>query len=305
MDSDCVINSTLLDIAQRLQRLEDGHLSKVSSSPSVVTHTASDTQLHGNTPTEHPRPRPNRPQSLHGEYADAVQGISSNERFVREVTAVATHAARPERSGLDNSAGDSPAALVAGIFASHVPRSAAPGHDLRDLVLPPRELADELLEWYWGFIHPLSPVLHKPSFRAQYQSLWEPPVPGYRPSAFDNAVRYATLNMALALGCQRNEGYGVDERQSLGEEFYHRSKTLVPLETIDHYSLPVVQLLLLRGLYLLYSPYADRSWTMVGAAARAAQAIGLDTPRLHSTPAPQLTREMRRRVWYTCVMLDR
>jgi hypothetical protein len=179
------------------------------------------------------------------------------------------------------------------------------GYNFNDLVLPPRQLADSILQCYWELFHPLRPVLHRPTFDAAYGKLWQPmEVSGLvihkKPH---DVVFYATLNIVLALGCQRNEALANTEREDLTSEFYKRSVRLISVDALDASSLEIVQLLLLRGFYLLSTPYADRCWSAVGIALRVAQAVGLHSAR--TTPASnQLNREMRRRVWYNCILID-
>ncbi len=109
-----------------------------------------------------PRPPHSQPSRGHSRVNDSerpddghpVYQPSTNEDFVREVTSVAA-ASCP---ALDGSASGEPPGLPAttfGISSSAPPPASC---DLRDLVLPPRQLADNLLHWYWGFIHPLTPV---------------------------------------------------------------------------------------------------------------------------------------------------
>jgi hypothetical protein len=174
--------------------------------------------------------------------------------------------------------------------------------DVKDLILPPRGLADNLLRCYWDLFNPVLPILHHPTFDAVYSQLWRP-VTGSDNNEVQNVLFHATLNIVLALGCQRNEALEETEREDLSKEFYRRSVKLVSLDSIDAASLQLVQLLVLRGYYLLYTPLADRCWNTVGVALRVAQAVGLQFDR--TANCNQLTREMRRRVWHVCVMLDR
>ncbi|KAH8203214.1 hypothetical protein TruAng_002619 [Truncatella angustata] len=110
--------------------------------------------------------------------------------------------------------------------------------------------------------------------------------------------------MVLALGCQYIEHIPATQRSQFADSFYRRSQQLISVETLDFSSLQIVQLLLLRGLYLHYTNYADRCWNIIGVALRVAQGLGL---HLEEAVAPknQLNREMRRRVWHNCVALDR
>lgn len=176
--------------------------------------------------------------------------------------------------------------------------------DPHAMVLPPRHFADELLRWYWRNMHPVFPFLHWPMFEGKYRSLWKQQTPpGHGQQAFEERLYLATLNMVLAQACFRYEAIPLTQRQQHADEFYKRSLRLVSVEALDTASIPVVQLLLLRAMYLYFSGRADRCWLISGAAIRVAIGLGLHlTPR---RPLNQLEREVRRRVWYAgCVPLD-
>ncbi|CAG7934996.1 unnamed protein product [Penicillium nalgiovense] len=49
---------------------------------------------------------------------------------------------------------------------------ASSGKDLTRF-LPPRSAADKLMECYWDAVHPVSRVVHRPSFIQRYETLWE------------------------------------------------------------------------------------------------------------------------------------
>jgi hypothetical protein len=186
-----------------------------------------------------------------------------------------------------------------------IPRHSPVDFNAKDLVLPPRQLADSLLQCYWGLFHPIYPVLHQPTFHDVYSQLWLPTeLLGFTTHNKVHDVEfYSMLNIVLAIGCQRNEALTVPEREDLAGEFYRRSVKLVSMDALDTSSLQIVQLLILRGFYLLCTPHADRCWVTVGVALRIAQAIGLQSAK-PTAASTQLNREMRRRVWYNCFLLD-
>lgn len=173
--------------------------------------------------------------------------------------------------------------------------------DPQAMALPQRHFADEMLRWYWQNFHSVFPFLHWPTFQSTARSLWKQK--GRSRQGFDTLLSYAKLNMVLALACFRNEAMQLEQRQYHADEFYKRSLRLISAETLDTASIPVVQLLLLRTLYLYFAGRADRCWLMSGAAIRVAIGLGL-----HVTPKRelnQLEREMRRRVWFGgCIALD-
>ncbi|KAJ0331970.1 hypothetical protein COL922a_011648 [Colletotrichum nupharicola] len=143
------------------------------------------------------------------------------------------------------------------------------------VMLPERWLADSLMESFWEFVHPVFPILHKPSFIASYEALWKPTKDRNHKRDFKDVVFHSTISIMLALGSQRTDQVSVAEQANLADKFYKQSVKLISVDTLDHSSLQVVQLLLLRGVYLHYTSYADRCWNTVGVAVRVAQGLGL------------------------------
>lgn len=175
------------------------------------------------------------------------------------------------------------------------------------VVYPVRRNADDYLACYWEFIHPVFPIIHRPSLERQYRALWLPGLPSVafeEKSDDSQSILASMLNLVFALGCQFSTLIPSSKRSSIADDFYQRSRRLFVFDVLDSSSLPAVQLLLLQGVYLQSSRYATRCWNVVGLAVRVAQSLGL---HIHSEREgeTQLDREMNRRVWHTCVMLDR
>lgn len=169
-------------------------------------------------------------------------------------------------------------------------------------MLPEPGLADEFLQSYWNYVHPVFPILHQPTSTAQYRALLQAQ---RKSSTSADAVCQAMLSITLALGAQRTESVSAASSSQLADELYKQSCRLVCVDFLDESSINVVQLLLLRGIYLHYSTHADRCWNTIGVALRVAQGLGLNTENSKVKETNQLKREMRRRVWHCCVTLDR
>ncbi|KAH6984056.1 fungal-specific transcription factor domain-containing protein [Ilyonectria destructans] len=125
------------------------------------------------------------------------------------------------------------------------------------------------------------------------------------PKIVDDPVMLATLNLVLAIGCRFTQSVHQGSREFLSDQLYQRARGLVPIDALDVASLPAVQMLLLTAVHLQSTTYSSRCWNIVGLAMRVAQSLGLHLNRSESGTSNQLEREMRRRVWYTCVILDR
>jgi hypothetical protein len=121
----------------------------------------------------------------------------------------------------------------------------------------------------------------------------------------EDAVFLSTLNIVFAIGCQFSDMIAPARRVSLAEQFYQQSRKLVAVDALDSTSLAVVQMLLLTGVYLQSTKYASRCWNIVGLAIRNAQGLGLHLEQTRLTSRNQIKRETRRRIWHSCVILDR
>lgn len=173
--------------------------------------------------------------------------------------------------------------------------------DAENFVLPFRRNADNYLHCFWNFVHPLFPVLHKPSFTARYEGLWESQGPVGESD--ENVTFIPTLNLVFALGCQFSDLVPAEKKAKAATAFYGRSRSLLLFDILGSTQVTVVQWLLLSAVYLQSTSLATTCWTSVGLAIRLAQNLGL-----HLEPSVvecQVDREMRRRVWHTCVELDR
>lgn len=184
-----------------------------------------------------------------------------------------------------------------------------------DFALPPRSLADHLLECFSERMFCLYPFFHWKSFYEAYENLW---VPNKQPvrrltklniglgSVWDSGpqslVFHISLNLMFALGCQFAD-IPETRRQELGFNFFMRAKQHIGLDMLDIRSIGVVQALLITTLYLQSTPYPNRCWNSIGVACRVAQGLGLHRAADHNEVHP-LELEIRRRTWHCCVIMD-
>lgn len=170
-------------------------------------------------------------------------------------------------------------------------------------VLPLRRNADNYLHCFWEFVHPLFPVLHKGSLVARYEQLWMP----HDTSKADteDVTFMPILNLVFAVGCQFSDLLPAAQKASAAHSFYQKSRSVLQFDVLGSSSVSVVQWLLLSGVYLQSTSLASNCWNSVGLAIRLAQGLGLHVEYSDQRAETQRNREMRRRVWHTCVVLDR
>lgn len=183
--------------------------------------------------------------------------------------------------------------------------------DLQDFILPPRSIADHLVDCYWTSVHTLYPFLHRIEFMKIYDSLWAAKpafngtmqaIPGRRaPGRLFRCI----LNLVFAFGCQFSESITPSRRESSSDVFLKRARELLHFDVLDSGSIELVQALALMGQYLQSTKYPNRCWNVVGLAIRVAQGLGMHMEATSQNRASIIEREMWRRTWHGCIVLDR
>ncbi|KAJ5151079.1 uncharacterized protein N7482_010331 [Penicillium canariense] len=189
------------------------------------------------------------------------------------------------------------------------------GLQFDDFSLPPRSLADHLLECFWNRVYCLYPFFHRPSFEQAYENLWgstkwpKPELPelnigigGTFDSGHQSIVFHCALNAIFGLGCHFSD-IPAAEREAAAYSFFLRAKRFVGLDLLDTGTIGAVQTLLIVSLLLQSTPYPNRCWNAIGVACRMALGLGLHETPTQSSIKP-LEKEIRRRTWHGCVMMD-
>ncbi|KAF9125750.1 Transcriptional activator of fatty acid utilization, partial [Mortierella sp. 14UC] len=165
------------------------------------------------------------------------------------------------------------------------------------MTMPPRDLADHLIETYWTYVHPHLPILHKPLFMRQYKNT----DPEKRPPV-------VLLNAMFSIASRFSdhpEIVGMTDPEDFGVEYFSRAKRLVDLD-MDMPRQASIQALLLMTLYRFTSAKCGGRgvWVMLGQATRMAQDLGMhrNSARWH---LPPLETEIRKRLWWACYVMDR
>lgn len=293
-------------LKSQIRGLESGGL-PIKDAGNLGAHQRPETYMHQSLVSSNSRvSNPSRETNVdalgtapYPDQAEALYGTSSTIAFSSSIHK-ATHEEGPpsELSSTSNSP-DQAESRSRGLHGLETTGPCDQGAYL----LPPRHIADEYLRCYWEFMHPLFPVIHRSSFHQWYQQIWQPVDVTIINSELDQTVMYSTLNVMLALGCRFSTVNSPRDRSDSADGFYRRSRKLLTFDILDSMHLTLVQLLLLTGIYLQSTKYADRCWNVIGLAIRVSYGLGLHEEA--SPPKSQRHAEIRRRVWHTCVLLDR
>ncbi|KAF5613348.1 acu-15-like transcription activator [Fusarium sp. NRRL 25303] len=183
--------------------------------------------------------------------------------------------------------------------------------DVDKFALPPRRLADHLVERYFERIYWIYPVFDKQAFEHGYKSLWLPSGQSACPDEYRNlglgedattVAFFSSLNAIFALGCIFSN-LSTAAKTKAYEVFFSRAKDKVNLELLDINDLSVVQTLVLVALVLQGTSFPDRCWNTTGLACRVAQGLGLHSLPPYNQQESRVQR-IRRRTWHGCIVLD-
>lgn len=188
---------------------------------------------------------------------------------------------------------------------------------LEHLVLPTRDLADMLLDIYWRNLYPVAPIIHKPAFKAALEGLWKPKkelrntlgdfdlgIGTFGVSDSRSTLFHCALNAIFAWTCQfARTKFPQEERESLAQTFFLRSKKLLHIHLLDHGSLAHVQTLMLFALCIPSTLFPSQTWNIIGLACRMAQGIGLHVEKSPVQRA-RCELEIRRRVFCCSMVMD-
>jgi len=166
-----------------------------------------------------------------------------------------------------------------------------------DYILPSRKRADVLMALYWKFVHELYPFLDKQQVQNDYNKTWNGD-----DSVSEERSFLCLLNIIFALTSQMDASLEAEQKLRSATVFYLRAREL--LDVAEMASVRSVQCFLLLAQYFQSTNEPHPCWVFVGLAIRTAQSLGLHIPHTTEAISDMRTREMLRRVWYGCVMMD-
>lgn len=155
---------------------------------------------------------------------------------------------------------------------------------------PNRHIVDTMIDAYFGLYHISFPIVHEPTFRAQYSELIE------RPNG--DCWKFLAYVVA-AVGVFTTTSAGDDSDMAL---FAH-AKSLMHLSYLESGNLTLIQALGLMSNYLQRKDMPNSGYNYLGLASRMAMGLGLhkEFPGWKIQP---LKMEIRRRVWWCLAIFD-
>ncbi|KAF3398019.1 hypothetical protein F1880_006501 [Penicillium rolfsii] len=229
-----------------------------------------------------------------GRSSQGFFGSSSAAGFMRQIkTAVDRRVSSPERR---RSAPDMAlhSSLLAGQRNERI-SSSAPNY-----VLPPRRMADKLMEVYWDYVFPLYPFIDSVHMKMEYKKIWQGD-----PLHYDENMVMCTFNVIFALASKLADFIAPEKRESSADAYFSRAKELLQFNLWDTGSAGLIQCLLLMAQYLQSTDYSHQCWICTGLAIRNAQSLGIHLPQTIANIRIPSERQLARKIWHGCVLMDR
>lgn len=222
-------------------------------------------------------------------------GPSSNVAFTRHISrAVATTSPGSSSIPLDGS-------IMSVSRPGTPPNRGAPRSSpiVNIYALPSEELSLSLIRRYFSSTNLLFPYVHEATFLERYNEM--------KRNNFAKVSRnfLGLLNMVFAVASSSQPyEHPADMRAEESEVYYRRALSLCDMHIMRSTSLEVVQNHLLMTQYLQGTQKSIKAWSVHGLAVKMAFQLGLHSSEASKEFSP-LEREIRKRTWFGCVVLDR
>ncbi|KAJ5667001.1 C6 transcription factor [Penicillium longicatenatum] len=166
--------------------------------------------------------------------------------------------------------------------------------------VPPRPLADKLLDTYMRVAHPYIPILNRPLFCSQYERFFDRPnLPGDK--------WMAILNIVFAIAATYAHTTELDWRGDPKDHLLYltraRMLSMSGDEVFRHPDLQQVQVEGLMAFYLLSTDQIHRAWRMSALAIRSAVALGINLKSCNPM-ITNISKEVRNRVWWSLITIE-
>lgn len=165
--------------------------------------------------------------------------------------------------------------------------------NLSDQKLPPRRIAEQILQAYVQCVHRHFPVLYWPDFEQGFVEIYEHGVRASMP-------RESLALLFSVLACGSLFLPNTDETHQ-GEAFLTQAISLIDIWKEETTTTQAV-VGFLASLFLFESNKRSAAWVWLGSAIRIAQDMGL---HVQGGQWSTVEGEMRKRIWYSFYCLDR
>ncbi|PNS17050.1 hypothetical protein CAC42_5014 [Sphaceloma murrayae] len=229
----------------------------------------------------------------------AFYGPSSNIYFMRAIIRAVTPSS-PSSDALTPSGMSTTVESILKASRTQPSNNRKPRSGIGNLhTLPPEPEMRAILTAYFSNTNLIYPVIHEPTFMKDYN---EAKTSGF---AKVRMTWLGLLHMMIAMAISIGKGQdSIEDRFARSFVYYDRGARLCQREMLRGTTIETVQFLLVMSLYLQGAQKSVQTFTIHGLAVKACFSLGLhSTQSAHRFSAVE--NEVRKRTFYTCVLLDR
>ena len=170
-----------------------------------------------------------------------------------------------------------------------------------DTALPPRQVADTLVDSYMTSIYPLSPAFSESALMARVDLLYDRPAQARRPMLGSDCwlvwLVLAIGSVAQSRSC--HDGYYMDGVRYAAQALAHADVALAPGHATQ------IHCLLLLTQYAMFDPAHFDSWHLIGYTCSALIDLGYHKDPQQVSSANRAAVDARRRTFYCVYALNR
>ncbi|MCJ1345373.1 hypothetical protein MMC31_003580 [Peltigera leucophlebia] len=171
--------------------------------------------------------------------------------------------------------------------------------------LPSKSVADRLLNQYWNSVHPISRLVHKPSFIRRYNTFWEEIRSGIEPVGSLQAVVFSAMFSAVVSLPEENilMEFGVSKKDLVGNFQMGTEGALARANIIRTIKIETLQAFVMYMIPLCRAEVSRSHSALCGTGIRIAQCMGLHRDGTEYSLGPVET-QVRRMIWYQLCFMD-
>ncbi|KAL2803121.1 hypothetical protein BJX63DRAFT_412957 [Aspergillus granulosus] len=171
--------------------------------------------------------------------------------------------------------------------------------------IPPRQIADRLLDQYWSAVHPVARIVHRPFFAQRYETLWEYIENGQQVNASLSAIVSAVLlSAAVSMSDEQVLETWNTSRAALQNQLKVGTEiALSSAQALRSTRLEVLQALIAYMLATSVEQITRAHSILSGMLVRQAECMGLHRDPTEFGFSP-VECQVRRLIWYQVCYLD-
>ncbi|KAJ5788217.1 hypothetical protein N7457_003207 [Penicillium paradoxum] len=233
--------------------------------------------------------------------ATGYMGKSSEVTWMRRVEEEAEQRSRGQPPNFTSSDKDSSTRIAPHVINYHLDDLGidAPG-PVQMYWVPPRLLADHLLETYLRMVHPHFPIINRTMFSSQYRAF-------FSDMSYADSKWLAILNLVFAIATNYSYNSDATQRRDTQDHLFYLTRArMLSMSGDNIFQHPDIQQVQIEGLiafHMLSTNQINRAWRISALAIRSAVSLGINT-KTSTCKISAVSKEVRCRIWWCLFAIE-